>query len=249
MSEKFIRIKNGNLHYSSSAFRETSLKAWLLKRSWKNNSNRTEDFHALKNINLEIKEGERVALLGHNGAGKSTLLKLMAGLYPLSSGTREVGGDIRSLFELGLGFESEATGRENILYRGLLLGKSPREIKKLESEIINFVDLGNFIDYPIKTYSAGMVVRLAFGISTSIDGDILLLDEVIGAGDMAFFEKAKRRFNDMIEKTEIMVLATHDMGSIKAYCNRAVVLDHGSLIFDGSPSEGVDFYTKLIKGK
>lgn len=246
--EKYIRLENANLHYASTSFRESSLKAWLFKGGWRGGT-RVADIHAIKDITLTIRAGERVALLGHNGAGKSTLLKLIAGLYPLSSGERHVKGDIRSLFEIGLGFESEATGRENILYRGLLLGKSPREMRAIESEIIDFADLGEFIDYPIKTYSAGMLIRLAFGISTAVEGDILLLDEVIGAGDMAFFQKARRRFTQMIQKAEIMVLATHDMGSVKTLCNRALVLDRGRLVFDGSNMEGVHFYTDMMQGR
>lgn len=126
--------------------------------------------HALKNINLDISKGERVGLLGHNGAGKSTFLKTVAGLYPISSGCVQVDGEVRSLFDLSLGFEPDATGRENILYRGLLLGLSPEFMREKEPEIVEFAGLREFIDYPIKTYSAGMQVRLAFAISTAVGG-------------------------------------------------------------------------------
>lgn len=248
MNDKYIKLECVNLHYASSSFRETSLKAWFLNL-WKQNTRKNiVDIHALKDINLKLSAGERVGLLGHNGAGKSTLLKLIAGLYPASSGSREVSGKITSLFELGLGFESEATGRENILYRGLMLGRKKGEIKKLEREIVDFADIGEFIDYPIKTYSAGMTVRLAFGISTSVQGDILLLDEVIGAGDMAFFEKAKKRFREMIAKSNILVLATHDIATLREVCNRIVVLEKGRIIFDGDVETGVSIYSERIKG-
>ena len=146
-----ISLENVNLHYSSLAYRETSLKAYLFKLMKLKQHKQINDVHALKNIHLKITSGERIGLLGHNGAGKSTLLKTIAGLYPISSGKRFVKGSIRSLFELSLGFESEATGRENIMYRGLLLGRKPKEIRSFEDEIIAFADLGDFIDYPIKT--------------------------------------------------------------------------------------------------
>lgn len=250
MKNNRIHLECANLHYSSLAYRETSLKAWafkVLRLSSKNISH--SDIHALKDVNLEISSGERVALLGHNGAGKSTLLKTIAGLYPLSSGSRIVAGKIRSLFELGLGFESEATGRENIFYRGLLMGMTPRQIRTIEPAIIDFVELGDFIDYPIKTYSAGMLVRLAFGISTTVSGDILLLDEVIGAGDLSFMEKARKRFIELIENSELMVLATHDLGAARAFCNRVVVIDHGRLVFDGAVDDGIEYYKQHVGGR
>lgn len=244
-----VKLKNLNLHYSSSAFKNNSIKS-LLSSVFKNDKGKNpvdEDFHALRGINLELNAGDRLALIGHNGAGKSTLLKTIAGLYPISSGDREVVGKVRSLFELNLGFESEATGRENIYYRGLLLGKSPKEIRAMELSIIEFSDLGAFIDYPIKTYSAGMLVRLAFSISTSIKGEILLLDEVVGAGDAAFAAKAKARITELIESSKIMVLASHDNTILKELCNKAVVMESGKITYSGSVNESVEFYTNAIK--
>ncbi|HVT61897.1 MAG TPA: ABC transporter ATP-binding protein, partial [Legionellaceae bacterium] len=170
-----IILKDVNLHYLSVAYKERSLKA-LLHKIGRQPAKKPQisDIHALKNMNLSIHAGERVGLLGHNGAGKSTFLKTIAGLYPISSGQLNIQGQIRALFDLSLGFEPDATGRENILYRGLLLGLSPKFIREKEEEIVAFADLGEFIDYPIKTYSAGMQVRLAFAISTSVGGNILL---------------------------------------------------------------------------
>lgn len=245
----YIKLSQVNLHYSSLAYRETSLKAHIFKMLKLKKVNQVEDVHALKNINLTINSGERVGLIGHNGAGKSTLLKTIAGLYPISSGKRAVQGKLRALFELSLGFESEATGRENILYRGLLLGQKPKEISKLQDEIIEFADLGIFIDYPIKTYSAGMLVRLAFAISTIVPGEILLLDEVIGAGDAAFMQKAKKRIMELIDHAEIMILASHDFNSLKTLCNRVLVLNHGEIIFDGEVEQGIGVYNKTINSK
>lgn len=246
MKANKILLQNVNLHYSSVAYKERSLKALLAKPfRGKSDPSKIQDIHALKNINLEINSGERVGLLGHNGAGKSTFLKTVAGLYPTSSGQLIVDGQVRSLFDLSLGFEPDATGRENILYRGLLLGLTPKFMREKEDEIVEFAGLGEFIDYPIKTYSAGMQVRLAFAISTAVGGDILLLDEVIGAGDANFMAKAKKRIMDLIEQAEILVLASHDFSALKDICERGVVFHHGELIFDGLMSEAIIHYREI----
>lgn len=242
----FVRLANVHLHYSSLAYRETSFKAYVFKLLGFKQKKSLPDIHALNNINLELKEGERLGLIGHNGAGKSTLLKTIAGLYPISAGKREINGRIRALFELNTGFESEASGRENILYRGLLLGMKPKQINTMMDEIISFTDIGEFIDYPIKTYSAGMLVRLAFAISTAIPGELLLLDEVIGAGDSDFAAKSKFRIKQLINNAEIMVLATHDFDSIRTLCNRAVVLNHGQLSFDGNVDDAIKHYNNIF---
>jgi lipopolysaccharide transport system ATP-binding protein len=169
----------------------------------------------------------------------------VAGLYPTSSGILRVNGEVRALFDLSLGFEPEATGRENILYRGLLMGLTPSYMRSIENEIVEFADLGEFIDYPIKTYSAGMLVRLAFAISTSVSGDILLLDEVIGAGDAAFLHKAKQRIMQLIERSEILMLASHDFASLQSLCARGIVLHHGEVVHDGPIAKAVVQYKKV----
>lgn len=243
MKNNSISLREVNLHYASIAYKERSIKslfAKILQRSHK--TTQIQDVHALKDINLEIHSGERVGLLGHNGAGKSTFLKTVAGLYPISSGHLKINGQVRSLFDLSLGFEPDATGRENILYRGLLLGLSPKFMKEKESEIVEFAGLGEFIDYPIKTYSAGMQVRLAFAISTTVGGDILLLDEVIGAGDANFMAKAKQRITQLIENAEILVLASHDFSALSSICNRGLVFHKGQIIFDGNIDQAIQAY-------
>jgi lipopolysaccharide transport system ATP-binding protein len=248
MKRNRILLQDVDLHYSSVAFKERSLKSLLgamMRR--RRDLPQVRDVHALKNVSLEIRAGERVGLLGHNGAGKSTFLKMVAGLYPISRGTRIVEGTVRSLFDLSLGFEPDATGRENVLYRGLLLGLTPKFMREIEEEVVEFAGLGEFIDYPIRTYSAGMQVRLAFAISTAVGGDVLLLDEVIGAGDANFMAKAKRRILDLVEKSEILVLASHDLASVRSICQRGVVLHHGHLVFDGPVGEAIDAY-KSVNG-
>lgn len=243
----YIRMTSVDLHYSALGLANRSLKGAaldLLARGRKP-SRRIRDIHALKNITLKIGAGERVGLLGHNGAGKSTLLKSIAGLYPPSAGSLEVVGGVRALIEISLGFEPDATGRENILYRGLLMGLKPSEVRALEDEIVAFADIGEFIDYPIKTYSSGMQVRLAFAVSVAVSGEILLLDEIIGAGDATFIEKAKERVRKLIECSQILILASHDFTSLQSMCERGLVLHHGELIFDGPIAEAVETYRAL----
>lgn len=243
MKINHISLHNVNLHYASVAYKERSLKS-LLGRLLTPSEKKpvVADIHALKNISVEIHRGERIGLLGHNGAGKSTFLKTIAGLYPISSGLLTVEGQVRSLFDLSLGFEPDATGRENILYRGLLLGLPPAFMREKEAEIVEFAGLGEFIDYPIRTYSAGMQVRLAFAVSTAVGGDILLLDEVIGAGDANFMAKAKQRIAKLIEQSEILVLASHDTNALTTLCDRGLVFDHGNLTFDGPIQEALTAY-------
>lgn len=241
----YVELQNVNLYYSAMSFKNRSLKSSLF--SFFRQAQKYTDIHALKNVSATIKKGERVALLGRNGAGKSTFLKMLAGLYPIHSGTRFVQGEIRPMLELSLGFESEATGRENILYRGLMLGLSPNVINKQVEEIIAFSDLGEYIDYPIKTYSTGMLVRLAFAITTSLHGDILLIDEIIGAGDYAFMQKAKKRVVKIVEKAQILFLATHDLGAAKEFCNRGILLEKGIILYDGAIDDAVDAYRKNLE--
>lgn len=243
----YIRMTSVDLHYSSLGLADRSLKSAALGifSNGRKANCLTSDIHALRNITLEIGAGERVGVLGHNGAGKSTLLKAIAGLYPPSSGSIKVVGGVRALIEISLGFEPDATGRENILYRGLLMGLTPKEVRALEEEIVAFADIGVFIDYPLKTYSSGMQVRLAFAISVAVSGEILLLDEIIGAGDATFIGKAKKRIEALIERSQILLLASHDFSSLQSLCSRGIVLHQGQLVFDGPLNEAVRAYNTI----
>ena len=203
--------------------------------------------HALKNINLDVKNGERLAVIGHNGAGKTTLLKLINGIYSPTSGIVDISGKIAGLFEFATGFEMELSGWDNIYIRGIMLGETPSSIKKKMRSIAEFSELGEFLDMPVKYYSSGMFIRLAFSVSTAIEPDILLLDEAIGAGDAGFLEKAKKRMDEMVAKSNIMVLVTHSMDSALQMCNRCIWMEQGRIMMDGAPSEVVPLYLTNAK--
>jgi ABC-type polysaccharide/polyol phosphate transport system ATPase subunit len=197
---------------------------------------------ALDGVSLSIWHGDRIGLLGHNGAGKSTLLKVLAGVYEPTSGTIEIRGRISPLFNVAPGLDMDDTGRENIRSCGLWLGMSDREIAAKEPEIIAFTELGEFIDFPVRTYSAGMIARLGFALATAIDPEILLLDEGLGAGDARFIERATRRVDDLVRRSSIMVLASHSEGLLRSMCNKAVLMEHGRIVRDGSVDDVLAAY-------
>lgn len=239
----YIKMKDVNLYYPSTIFNAMTLKQEVFSRlRLEKRKENLEDVHALRDFNLEIHEGERVGIIGHNGAGKSTLLRALAGVYPIKTGSIETSGEICSMFDLTLGFELDSTGRDNIMNRGLMLGSTPKEVKEKEQEIIEFSELGEFIDYPIKAYSSGMLVRLAFSISTAVKGEILLVDEVLSAGDARFQKKAKERMMNVMRDAKILVLVLHDMKTIEDVCNRVIMLNKGNIVADGSPKEVIKKY-------
>lgn len=237
-----VDLRAVEVRYPTAPFRVRTLKELVTNpASWRRS---TSGAHivALRGIDLRIGPGERLAIVGHNGAGKSTLLKTIAGVYPPDAGTVAVRGRIRSLFDLSLGFEPDATGLENIRYRSLLMGEPPAAIAAKTEAIASFADLGDFIDLPVRCYSAGMRVRLAFAISTAFGADLLLLDEVIGAGDAAFRDRAAARIRSLIDGARALVLASHDVGTVRTLCTRAIELRHGEIVADGEPEAIVRGY-------
>ena len=176
------------------------------------------------------------------GSGKSTILRALAGIYPTSGGSIEIDGTIQGMFDIGLGFEHEATGRENITYRGLVMGLSPAQVMEREEEIISFADIGEFIDYPVRTYSTGMIVRLAFAISTYLQGDILLLDEMLSAGDARFNDKAAARMESLVDSASVVVLVSHSMETIRRVCPRCIWLNKGKVLLDGDSAAVTKVY-------
>jgi ABC-2 type transport system ATP-binding protein/lipopolysaccharide transport system ATP-binding protein len=205
-------------------------------------SNRLSVVEALRNVSLSFEHGDRVGLVGHNGAGKTTLLRVLAGIYEPNNGRVEVEGHVAPLFDVSLGMDPESTGYENIVLRGLFLGLTHKEIRRRLEDIADFTELGDFLSLPIRTYSAGMRMRLAFAVSTSIEPDILLLDEGIGAGDAAFLNKAKRRMEAFTGKAAIIVLASHSESLIKQMCKTSVLMEHGSVLRVGDTQEILGYY-------
>ncbi len=232
-----INLKNASLDFPVYDKECFSMRGKILSLTMggiirKNNKN-VRVVRALDNITLSFKEGDRVGLIGHNGAGKTTLLKLMAGIYTQTEGEVYTSCIPTPLFDYSLGMDVDATGYQNIILSGLLRGHTRKEIDKMLPDIIDFSDLGEYISMPLRTYSAGMTTRLGFSISTMLDPEILLIDEVFGAGDKNFFTKARNRMKELLGKAKVLVLATHSSDLMKQFCNKVVVLNKGSIIDQG----------------
>ena len=197
---------------------------------------------SLRNVSFSLKPGDKVGLIGHNGAGKSTLLRTLAGIYQPTSGVVEIQGEVGSLVDISLGIDREATGRENIFIRGALLGLTKKQIEDNFDEIVEFSELGDFIDMPVRTYSSGMHLRLAFSVATIIRPQILLMDEWLSVGDASFNKKARQRMADLVASSEILVIASHSKKLIEDVCNRALWFEHGVLKMDATPKEVCSMY-------
>lgn len=241
-----IKVENVVLTYELYHDQTRSLKeaAINLFHKRKYTDSAKSHFNALNSINFEIKEGERLGIIGGNGAGKSTLLKVISGILKPTQGSVKVNGTIQPLIEISAGFNPEFSGRENIYLNGFMLGFSKDQIVAKEQEIIDFAELGEFISVPVKYYSSGMAVRLAFAIATSIEPEILLFDEMLSAGDAHFVAKAQARMTALLDKSKGMVVVSHDLNMVKSLCTRAIWLDHGSIKMDGLPDVVVGEYLK-----
>jgi ABC-type polysaccharide/polyol phosphate transport system ATPase subunit len=242
--ETFIKFENVGLTYDLYLDKTNNLKEFLINKVTKRRpvAKSMEKVEALKNINIEFKQGDRVGIIGRNGAGKSTMLKVISGIYKPTAGRLIVNGTIQPLIEIGAGFDPEFTGRENIYLNGYMLGFSKDQIKRKEAEIIEFAELGEFIDVPVKYYSSGMSVRLAFTIATSIEPEILAFDEMLAAGDIEFLNKAKLRMDELINKAKMLILVSHDLSMISALCTKVLVVHQGQICFIGTPEEAIQFY-------
>jgi ABC-type polysaccharide/polyol phosphate transport system ATPase subunit len=204
--------------------------------------------HALRGLDLELSPGDRLGVIGPNGAGKSTLLRTIAGIYPPTGGAITVDGKVSGLFDITLGFERDATGRENIAYRGYLQGETPASIKQKIAAIAAFSGLGDALDRPVRDYSSGMCVRLAFAVATAIEPQILLIDEVLSAGDEAFRAKAKARILSLSRTAEIVVAVSHDLNTLRPICTRGVWLENGKIRQLGPIDEVIDAYRAVSRG-
>jgi ABC-type polysaccharide/polyol phosphate transport system ATPase subunit len=197
---------------------------------------------ALNGITLDINHGDRLAIIGANGAGKSTLLKVLAGIYAPTGGRMHAEGRVSALLTASVGLNPDATGRENIIIRGMYMDVHPRDMRAHVDEIADFTELGSFIDMPVRTYSSGMMVRLCFAVATSLRPEILLMDEWLAAGDVAFLNKARQRMEDFVAGTSILVLASHAMPLLEEWCNRAILLDQGRIVASGGVKEIATIY-------
>lgn len=223
--------------------KNSSIKSIILNPFKKRTYEKQE---VLKDINFEIKKGEFFGIVGRNGSGKSTLLKLLAGIYSPDKGHILVNGKLTPFIELGVGFNPELTGRENVFLNGSLLGIGRKEIKDMYEDIVEFAELEKFMDQKLKNYSSGMQVRLAFSIATRVDAPILLLDEVLAVGDVAFQRKCYNYFKDLKRKNKTVILVTHDMDVVREFCDKAVLISEGRLQFEGSAQETAREYAKLF---
>ena len=206
------------------------------------------DFFAMDDVSFEIRKGETVGIIGKNGAGKSTLLKMITGVLTPTSGTSETTGTISSLLELGAGFNPDMTGMENIYLNGTLMGFSKEEMATRVDAILEFADIGEFIHQPVKMYSSGMFARLAFSVSIAVEPDILIVDEALSVGDMAFQMKCFKKFQDFQAQGRTILFVTHGLDTIIRYCNRGIVIDNGKMVFDNSPKMAVDAFKKILSG-
>jgi ABC-type polysaccharide/polyol phosphate transport system ATPase subunit len=244
-----IDLKNVTLEYEIFHDRVSSLKEAMINlfHSRKYVESKTSKFCALKELNLSIKEGERLGIIGINGAGKSTLLKVIAKIIKPQKGSIKVDGFVQPLIEIGAGFNPELTGIDNIYLNSYMLGFSTAQIRSKVQEIIEFSEIGQFIDVPIKYYSTGMTMRLAFTIATLIEPEILLFDEMLSTGDAAFLVKAKAKIDAIVTKAKIIVLVSHDLDLVQKFCNRVLVMKNGGIAFDGPASLAVEYYLNSLQ--
>jgi len=204
------------------------------------------DHYALRDISFEVKKGESVGIIGTNGSGKSTILKIITGVLNPTTGNVEVKGRISALLELGAGFNMEYTGIENIYLNGTMMGYSKKDIDERLKEIVNFADIGEFINQPVKTYSSGMFVRLAFAVAINIDPEILIVDEALSVGDVFFQAKCYKKFQEFRKAGKTIIFVSHDLSSISKYCDKAILLNKGIFIEEGKPNNVIDTYKKNI---
>jgi ABC-type polysaccharide/polyol phosphate transport system ATPase subunit len=244
-----IELEKVNLTFRVRQHGRITLKELMVRQFFHRATNPVMEVRALQDVSLSFHEGERVGIIGHNGAGKSTLLKVLAGIYPPSSGIRNVDGKISSLFEISLGFESDANGWENIRYRSYLQGETPQSVEPKVQPIAEFSELGEFLNMPVRYYSAGMMVRLAFSIATAMDPEILLVDEVLGVGDMAFKAKARKRMVEMMARARLIVVVSHELNAMAQLCDRVVWMDHGRVHRVGPTAEIVKAYQESVRQK
>lgn len=232
--DSIIKVDNVSMHFRMDKNKTTSLKEWVVTHLL--GKQQYEEFHALSNVSFEVKRGEIVGIIGRNGAGKSTLLKVISGIYKPTSGTVVTAGRVAPMLELGSGFDPELSGHDNIFLNGAILGFSEEFLKSKYDEIVAFSELGEFIDMPIKTYSSGMLARLAFAVATMIEPEILIVDEILAVGDAAFQEKSRNRMMEMMSGGTTVLFVSHSLNQIRTMCDHVLWLEHGTIKAIGETS-------------
>jgi ABC-type polysaccharide/polyol phosphate transport system ATPase subunit len=235
-----IDVANLGVRYNLRLTKKNTLRQTLATVARRGEGDRT--FWALRGVSFRLVRGESLAVIGPNGAGKSTLLQSLAGIITPSEGQIDVRGHVSSLLQLGAGFDQELNGRDNIMLAGAFMGVPHDEMVRRADSIVDFADIGQFIDAPIKTYSSGMRARLGFAIATSVDPDVLLLDEVLATGDAVFREKSRARVLELAKGAKAIVLVTHDMHWVTEFCNRAMLIERGHVVAEGGPAEIVSIH-------
>jgi ABC-type polysaccharide/polyol phosphate transport system ATPase subunit len=243
-----IELNDVSLRFVNYADKQHSLKRAVLDLVLRRESLAPRsEFWAMRHINLKIDKGERVGVIGGNGAGKSTLLRLLARIYPPTSGRVAIRGSVAPLIEMGAGFNPELSGADNIVFNGAMLGFSRSEMLAKADGIYEFTGLREFAEMPLKYYSSGMYMKLAFAIATEVDPDILLIDEALGVGDAAFLEKARARLRDLVRRSNALVLVSHDLDALREFCARGLWIQHGHLVADGPIAEVIDQYLASVE--
>ena len=246
----FLRLRNLSVEFPMYQGGSRSLKKLLVATTTYGNLARDAtdriNVHALNDLTLDIEDGDRVALIGANGAGKTTLLRVLAGIYYPTRGRVYSSGRISALLDVAVGLNPDATGRENIILRGMYMDIHPREMRARVDEIAEFTELGAYLDMPTRTYSAGMMVRLGFAVSTCIPPEILLMDEWLSAGDARFLDKAQRRMEQFVDRSSILVLASHSQELLRKWCNRGLLLQQGRIMISGPIDEVIAAYLDTL---
>jgi ABC-type polysaccharide/polyol phosphate transport system ATPase subunit len=237
-----VDLQNVGLTFRVRADGRVTFKEYLVRGLFFKRASSTITVEALQDVNLHLRDGDRLGIIGANGAGKSTLLRVLAGIYTPSVGRRHVVGKIASLFDITLGFEPEASGWENIAFRSYFQGETPRTLRGKVAEIAEFSELGDFLKMPVRYYSAGMMVRLAFSIATTIEPEILIVDEVLSVGDLSFQHKARERITQLLDHAHIVVMVSHDLTSIANLCDQVMWLDRGRVRMVGASRAVIEAY-------
>jgi ABC-type polysaccharide/polyol phosphate transport system ATPase subunit len=245
LEETVIKVDNVGMKFNLSQEKTDNLKEYVIK--FLKRQLRFQPFWALRNVSMEVKRGDRVGLVGLNGAGKSTLLKLISGVMKPTEGTIKVKGRISPLLEIGSGFDPDYSGRENIFLNGALMGYTKKYIESKYDEIVDFSELADFIDVPLKNYSTGMRARLGFSIATAVQPEILILDEVLSVGDAKFQEKSRQRMESILDGQVTLLFVSHSTAQVRQMCDKAIWLEKGQLVMEGSAEEVCAKYEESIK--